>query len=994
MIVSVLALVGLSSSARALSDPDDFCTGNPCIIASDETADAGAVLDFGARAVILTRTLTVGDLPSGDVGSLTILAGTFSITSDGQIKGNGGSNAAGTVYIVCGGDIQLDGSKSTGTVRLTGADAGSLYLTSGGTVSGTGKINLDHDGLIDAGGTLLIDAVDIDISGDIIAGGGNQSFGGSVDAEAVNDISLTGFIDINGGDGGGGFLDVFAGGSVVMGAVDMSGSGDVGDAGLADISAIGSVAITDLFKGNGADNGENCGDAGDLDITADADITINGELQMKGRGLDCAGGFLALDGFNVVVNDNLEFSGTGSEGAAGDIDISAFANINIAGDIKNDGGEDAGDIVLFADGDIIVTGDLIANGRGIYGAGASLIELDAFGTVQLSSHIDARGGSLGIGGDVVLDGCKVITTATAVIEVTAAGGLITVIANDDITLAGQFVGEPTSVNAIQIRYGPNANPPNVAAATFNVAPTLILNPLIPPCSLCDGPEECVDGNPCTDDVCVPATGCQNPPNFVLCDDDDLCTTVDICINGGCLGLGALDCSDGNVCTDDICLPASGCDNPPNNDPCDDGDLCTTEQCGGGACIATPMNCEDGNNCTDNPCIAGVCQSIDNTDPCNDGDLCTTSDQCSGGACAGVPIDCEDGNNCTDNSCVAGVCQSIDNTDPCNDADLCTTGDQCSGGTCLGASVDCEDGNVCTDNSCVAGVCQTINNTDPCDDLDGCSTNDTCDAGACLGGPPPNCDDSDPCTSDTCPSTTGCENAPIIGCSDGDGDGIIDTADACTTLDWSASPQAPPNQNPGKLKLTIKGLSEPAGEQDFQLKGFFNVAAPAQTVAPQADGIHLRVADSAGVFYEINIPGGLVGEPQQCGSRDGWAVVSGSSSRWKYTNKTGALPPGCVAGSARGISIVQISDKRGSGKSALQLKLKAKDGDFDHMPVVPVTLMQADLALAAQPAPGVASQAAIDGQCIESVIAGNPVRGSSPKPFCKVKPGKTINCKGL
>ena len=51
---------------------------------------------------------------------------------------------------------------------------------------------------------------------------------------------------------------------------------------------------------------------------------------------------------------------------------------------------------------------------------------------------------------------------------------------------------------------------------------------------------CNDNNACTDDICavvVPGQNpiCQNPPNSAPCDDGNLCTTPDVCVEGACVG---------------------------------------------------------------------------------------------------------------------------------------------------------------------------------------------------------------------------------------------------------------------------------------------------------------------------------------------------------------------------------------------------------------------------------------------------------------------------
>lgn len=50
----------------------------------------------------------------------------------------------------------------------------------------------------------------------------------------------------------------------------------------------------------------------------------------------------------------------------------------------------------------------------------------------------------------------------------------------------------------------------------------------------------------------------------------------------------------------------------------------------------PADCDDGNLCTDDDCVNFACVYADNTLPCNDGNPCTTDDACSGGVCTGGP----------------------------------------------------------------------------------------------------------------------------------------------------------------------------------------------------------------------------------------------------------------------------------------------------------------------------------------------------------------------
>ena len=64
-------------------------------------------------------------------------------------------------------------------------------------------------------------------------------------------------------------------------------------------------------------------------------------------------------------------------------------------------------------------------------------------------------------------------------------------------------------------------------------------------------------------VCDPASGScvqANRPNGTACDDSNMCTLTDTCVNGTCTAGTARPCDDSNACTTDACVPATGCAN--------------------------------------------------------------------------------------------------------------------------------------------------------------------------------------------------------------------------------------------------------------------------------------------------------------------------------------------------------------------------------------------------------------------------------------------------
>ena len=894
--VAALAML-LAGPAAALSSPNSFCIGDPCVISADKDVDPDVVLDFGTRTVVLQKQLNMLPLPTGTLGTLTIRCGTFRITGDGTIKGSSAGGPGGAVTIEAVNNIEFNGTTSIGDVRLTGQNAGSLALkTSVGSITGSGRLNLGADGVIASAGTLTaVSAADIVLSGQITLSGGTQGSGGTLDLQAPGNITLSGFLDLTGGQGGGGFLDATALGALIVSNVDLSGSSEFGDAGLATIDG-GSVTIGTLF-GRGANDGENCGDGADIDVFSASDVLFNGTVDIRGRGLDCSGGFLSVDGARVFVNAPLRMSGDGTEADGGDLDVSATTLIQVAstGSVDLTGGTSgAGDLLLQSEGDIVVAGTLSAFGRSSTSPGASLVEINARRTLTVSGTVDASGGSavIGGGGDLGLLGCKIDTATTAVVRSLGDVGSIRVVANDKLTLRGTF---EAGSGGITVEHGTRAAPPTISAS-FSPATTAVLNPLIVPCRLCDTDADCSDGNQCTTDSC-PADGsaCINTPRTGTCTDNNACTVGDTCVSGACVPGPTQSCVDNTTCTIDACVPSAGCVHFP---------------------------------------IAGTC---------DDGNDCTTGDQCVIGVCTGAAPNCDDHNPCTDDTCNEFGCLHSFNTGPCNDNNLCTSGDTCFNGTCAGSAIAC--------------------------------------------------DDADPCTTDSCAQSAGCQHIGILGCADTDGDGKLDDADECTTIQWTSPPTTPPDQFPKAFGLVATKLASPDGEQGLLVKGTFNVAPSALPVDPAANGVHLYAADAQGALFAVSLPGGA-----GCAAGDGWTTGGDPSRRiWKYRNRSGALPPACVPGSAQGIGSVQIKDARQSAKRALQFKAKAKGTALLRDPSLPLTRVQVSFALGAQPSPGVASPQARAGQCAEALLTGNPIP-SATKPSCKPKLKDAVldgaTCKGL
>src|SRR5206468_599660 len=131
---------------------------------------------------------------------------------------------------------------------------------------------------------------------------------------------------------------------------------------------------------------------------------------------------------------------------------------------------------------------------------------------------------------------------------------------------------------------------------------------------------CVGGNPivCTASdqchnagTCDPATGlCSNPQkeNGSACNDGDVCTQMEKCQAGTCVGGNPIVCTASDQCHNaGTCDPATGlCSNPQMSigSACNDGDVCTlptprsSDLCVGG----NPIVCTASDQCHN----AGTC----------------------------------------------------------------------------------------------------------------------------------------------------------------------------------------------------------------------------------------------------------------------------------------------------------------------------------------------------------------------------------------------------
>jgi hypothetical protein len=328
------------------------------------------------------------------------------------------------------------------------------------------------------------------------------------------------------------------------------------------------------------------------------------------------------------------------------------------------------------------------------------------------------------------------------------------------------------------------------------------------------PVNCDDGNVCTDDQCLPTKGCDTKDNTASCSDGNVCSGADVCKGGACIAGQAVTCNDGNPCTDDSCNPLQGCVFVANSAPCDDNNGCTSgDVCKDGACSG-PIGCDvhaqcaagaksvscqcklgysgDGFSCGDvDECTQGTatcpantacqnkaggydCVCVQGFGDCdaNLGNGCEAEFAVTAAHCGGCGIACSSQNIAVP-ACAASTCSGACNAGfgDCNGDKLkdgCETPTGADSGNCGGCGQVCSSQNI-ANPTCAAGVCNGACSSGfgDCngDKLkDGCETNLLASQSHC-GACGTVCAAGTTCTSGTCvvdPFGSGVDGPLVVG----------------------------------------------------------------------------------------------------------------------------------------------------------------------------------------------------------------------------------------
>jgi hypothetical protein len=802
-------------------------------------------------------------------------------------------DATGNVTIE-GGRLKVNNGGS----RPTEASGGTISLRAGGNlrISGTSDVDARGGMLADGGSIDFLAVGRLDLEADVSVAGGE---GGDVTIEAGGEIVLNGAVTDHsvGGGGSGGFVEIASELSVTVGgAIRSRGSQSIidmfgGDGGFVAIaSEAGDVIVRDEIS---VQSGEPDGGGGEIEIFAGGSLRVEGgSLVSRGEGIDSFGNSVIIDSDHDVIIDGLIDVSGGSEG--GSIEIAAGRNVEIAntldvrarqpsfsGTVLVDAGLlTGGGVTLKAGATQAQAGRILANGVqcvagfcsvagavDISGCDVTVEGKPTAGSPVTPGAVDASApGASGVGGSIAVAARRRLTLGIgATIDAGGAAGSQGTVALIFPSSQPLFTGQAITPTPTQTRCGAadcSANPCHTicgnlcdcgngtidfleqcdtgiqgcqTGAVCGVAGTTRECACINTCGngtvdageQCDGTDSgttCdalgfadADAVPCTRcafdtsvcDVGRCGDGIRAPRNDEVCDGADVGTET--CVTRGftrgtlacrndCAGFDTSGCVVGR-CGDGILDAGEQCDLGAGNSNAPDAACrtnCHTPRCGDG--ITDPLRneqCDDGNQSNGDPCRNGCVRAT-----CGDGFVCsnlscTTGPNGGPEQCDAVAVCCV---SCGRRICPDGILCSLTDTNgcchpntTCNDGDPCTT-DSCNLTTgCAHAPVPncctmlgdsrCNDNNPCTNDQCNVGArrCEHVPNTATCNDSNACTQGDVCAGGTCDGATV-TCVPPDACREVVgCNPASGCQFRFISGCCIGEG-GACDDGNACTQGD--------------------------------------------------------------------------------------------------------------------------------------------------------------------------------------------------------------------
>ncbi|MBX9877390.1 MAG: hypothetical protein K2Y22_02945 [Candidatus Obscuribacterales bacterium] len=408
---------------------------------SSGSGAAGSINISAWAAIPVTGTINASNSGTG-AGGTVFLASTDNSIATGGINTTvaGATAAAGSVTIATFGAMSINAINASNLGTGVGA-GGTVLLTSSNSSITTGEIDTYVESAPGAG-NVTISAYRSITAGGIKAyntGQGSGTGGAVTVTSSTSSISIsTGTIDTHvvGGAGNGGDVTISA-----YGAINISKAIDTSNGGT---GTSGAVALTSS-NGSVSTNGIIATAYGGLIATSNVTISAYGDINMNDQPIwtynagPGTGGTITLISSHGAVSAAWLFTGVGNTVEAGDVIISA------AGDITtnlwpiqafNQGTGSAGTVSLTSAGGSISTGGIDTH-VGLGSVAAGDVDISAYGSISIAGllletkAIDASSKGTGSGGNVAL---------------LSRAGAVTLIGDVDTSSAG-FVGGTIAVAA-------------------------------------------------------------------------------------------------------------------------------------------------------------------------------------------------------------------------------------------------------------------------------------------------------------------------------------------------------------------------------------------------------------------------------------------------------------------------------------------------------------------------------------------------------------------
>lgn len=552
----------------------------PCSITLPFEIGNGCTLDFQTRSLLITASGGLRGAIATQVASFTVKAGALTIAPGGSVEARGDAASGaladgGTIILILAGDVVVDRASGIGRIDVSGnANAGNVSIVAGGGVTISGRVAADGLTNDAAGGSIDIRAgggISSTTSAQLSATAGNAGgIEGDIQLLANGAIRLGAAVDLVGESGG--MLTIEGGDEVDIEDVHAFATGDGGSGGGLTIEATRRVRIQGAVVANGGPSADGGGCGGAIDVFADrGDISVEADLNVDSGEVDGGAGEISLEtrgALAILSNVVLSAMGTRGESCGGGITLAAATALRVDGRLDASGGIGGGTIDMTSGADVILNGNLNADGRGA-GACGGAVDIAAgrqtttstgAGRLQVAGTIDVSGPAChptlgcGSGGDVDFEACDVsILSSSRIVARAAAGGRVDVSArhtlsnNGDIdaarTVASQSEGRVTLTYPAGGLVPPDGGDisPVPILRVRELCSTTVQIACLPPCPTCGNgmvefPEDCDGGNTANCDGCT-----------------FFCKTES--------------CSDGRLCTIDLCDPQFGCYVEPAPSPC-------------------------------------------------------------------------------------------------------------------------------------------------------------------------------------------------------------------------------------------------------------------------------------------------------------------------------------------------------------------------------------------------------------------------------------------